>query len=188
MFKYAYMIMSSEATMAETGLPVLPKELEGYLDHPYGGLFGDSVHSRVVEEIIADPHRDHRPKELVRLTEASAPAVRKALATLRSLGLLIEDRSDRQHPVYKVNLSSKKFVALTLLSFAVLDDRDGSDCMDNAIFEYCGSVLSEKGQPYAVATAVTYQYKGLAVTDVKGRTMGPVKGGTLVEETISMGA
>jgi hypothetical protein len=180
--------MSYEATMADRELPALPRELEGYLDHPYGGLFGDSVHSRVVEEIIADPYRDYRPKELVSLTETSAPAVRKALATLKSLGLLFEDRSDRQHPIYKVNLKSKKFVALTLLSFAVLDDRDGSDCMNDAVLSYCNDILPEKGQPVAIATATTYIYKGLSATDFHGRVVKRVKETVIGEDTISMGA
>jgi hypothetical protein len=175
-------------TMVKDDLPALPPELEGYLDNPYGGLFGDSVHARVVEEIIADPFRDYRPKDLEEQTETSAPAVRKALTTLTTLGLLKIDRSDRQHPIYKVNLKSKKFVALTFLSFAVLDDRDGSECMDDAIFDYCGSVLAEKGQPLAVATAVTYQYKGVAMTDIKGRVLKPVKEQGFVDQTVSVGA
>jgi hypothetical protein len=122
--------------MTDDNIPLLPRKLERYLDRPYGGLFGNSVNAKVIEEVVADPHHDYRPKELVKLTGASAPAVRRALATLTRLGLLVQDRSDSQHPVYRINLRSKTFVALTLLSLATLDDREGSSCMDTAVKEW----------------------------------------------------
>jgi hypothetical protein len=138
--------------MANDKTPVLPKGLEPFLDLPYGGLFGDSVHARVVEEMVADPNRDYRPKDLARLTDSSAPAIRKALATLVSLGLITKDSSDRQHPVYRVDVASKKFVALTLLAFAAVDDRDGTHCMEDAAADHFGTD-ARKGKRSSKAAA-----------------------------------
>ncbi len=146
--------------MNEESLLALPKELEKYLERPYGGLFGDSVIAQVVEEIVADPHSDYRPRDLEESTEASSPAIRKALNTLTFLGLLIKDASDKQHPVYRVNTKSKKFVALTFLAYAVLDDRDGTSCMDTAIRDYYNSALREACEPLAMATGQSYECSG----------------------------
>lgn len=146
--------------MSEESLPALPKELERYLERPYGGLFGDTVIAQVVEEIVADPHPDYRPRDLEKLTGASSPAVRKALNTLTSLGLLNKDGSDKQHPVYRANTKSKKFVALTLLAYAMLDDRDGTSCMDTAIRDYYNSALRDSYEPLAMATAQSYECSG----------------------------
>ena len=137
---------------------MLPKELEDYLGRPYGGLFGDGVNAHVVEQVVADPYSEYRPKLLRELAGASAPAIRRALSDLTRLRLLIKDSSDRQHPVYRVNLGSKKLMALTFLAFASVDDRDGSDCMDFAIMEYVRTSLGEKLQPSAVATETSYPH------------------------------
>lgn len=116
------------------GTPV-PGDGRKFSDIPYAGLFGDTVIARVVEEIIADPHSTYRPRELEELTEASAPSVRDALLTLTNLGLLVS--SGGKHPVYSVDKTRKTFVALTLLAYASLDDREGSDCMHTALQHYC---------------------------------------------------
>jgi hypothetical protein len=146
-------------------LPLLPADIEEHLDQPYGGLFGDSVNAKVIEEIISDPYSDYRPKFLEQMTGASPPSVRSALKILTSLGLLLKDSSDRQHPKFTVNFKSKKAVALTLLSYAVIDDREHSDCMDSAIMDYCATVLKEKIQPQAVATISRYEYMDLVAID-----------------------
>ena len=106
-----------------------------FSDIPYAGLFGDTVIARVVEEIIADPQSAYRPRDLEELTGASAPSVRDALSTLARLGLLAS--SGGKHPVYTVDRSQKTFVALTFLAYAVLDDRERSDCMHTALRHYC---------------------------------------------------
>ena len=105
-----------------------------FSDVPYAGLFGDTVIARVVEEIIADPHSVYRPRDLEDLTESSPPRIREALGTLTRLGLL--KAHGGKHPSYTVNISTKTFVALTLLAYAVLDDREDSDCMNTAIRHY----------------------------------------------------
>lgn len=116
------------------------KEISGpaareFSDIPYAGLFGDTVMARVVEEIVADPHSVYHPKDLEDLTGNSAPRIREALAMLTNLGLL--KSSGGKHPACTVDMSRKTFVALTLLAYAVLDDRAGSDCMETAVRHYC---------------------------------------------------
>lgn len=107
---------------------------------PYDGLFGDSNLIRVLRQVIADPFTEYRPIDLEKLTNNCAPTVRDSLKTLTSLGLLIKDERDHQHPVYRVNTESKRYLALTFLAYAVLDDKKGTDCMDDVIADYCNSV------------------------------------------------
>ena len=165
--------------MAEERLPELPREFEIYLDKPYGGLFGDNVQTKIIEEVVADPYRDYRPKYLEEMTGAGAPTVRNALANLTNLGLLEKDISDAQHPIYRLNLKSKKIVALTFLSYASIDDRDGTECMDDAILDYYMKVLRQKVQPLAVATMVQYECNGRIWTDTLF-----AGGGQLYEENV----
>ncbi|MFH1077020.1 MAG: hypothetical protein V1753_09360 [Pseudomonadota bacterium] len=150
--------------MHEEQLPELPKELGIYLDKPYGGLFGDNAQIKIIEEIVADHNRNYRPRYFEEMTGSSAPSVRKALNNLTRLGLLEKDISDNQHPVYRANLKSKKLIALTFLSLASIDDRDGTECMDFAILDYYFKVLIEKVQPSAIATATKYVFQGMEFT------------------------
>ncbi len=122
----------------------MAEEIDEMDMRPFAGLFGDSHLSRIIAQIIADPFEVYRPKDLEELAEASAPSTRKALRTLTRLGLLIKDDRDRQHPTYRVNLDSKKYLALTALSYAVVDDSIGTDCMDDLLAEYYDSDLREK--------------------------------------------
>jgi len=138
----------------ERGTPVPVTDRE-FSDIPYGGLFGDTVMARVVEEIIADPHSVYHLKDLEDLTEKSSPRIREALVTLTKSGLLASHGG--KHPSYTVNKSRKTFVALTLLAFAVLDDRSGSDCMNTAIRHYCETILPGCLADQAVAAAASYK-------------------------------
>jgi len=142
--------------MREPDLPVLPESMETYLSRPYGGLFGSSVIAQVVEEIVSDPTMDYRPGYLEELTGASAPPIRDALATLVDLGLLIRASGTGRHPIFRVNVASKKFIALSLLAYAVLDDRDGTDCMDEAVYDYYTRALREKFEPIAIAATTRF--------------------------------
>jgi len=109
-------------------------------DVPYGGLLGDTVLARVMEELIADPHSFYRSKDLEELTGCTSPSIREALKTLREYGLVTS--SGDKHPVHSVNIHCKTFIALTLLAYAVLDDQDDGDCMDTAIRHYCETTLN----------------------------------------------
>lgn len=123
--------------MEEEQLPELPEEFEASLKRPYAGLFGDNVQIRIVTEIVANPYRYYRPKLFQEKTGASLPTIRKALNSLVDMGLLFKDSDDPQHPVYTPNLDSKKLLALTFLAYGFIDDRDGTDCLDDAINDYC---------------------------------------------------
>ncbi|MBN1323511.1 MAG: hypothetical protein JW986_05855 [Methanotrichaceae archaeon] len=120
------------------------EKLRRYVSPPYGGLFGDSNLVNVLEQVIADPCIEFRPIDLSHLTKESPPTVRKSLKILTSLGILIKDTTNARHPVYRVNLSSKRYLALSFLAYAVLDDKLGTDVMDKVIADYCDSVLREK--------------------------------------------
>ncbi|MDP3102988.1 MAG: hypothetical protein Q8M95_00090 [Candidatus Methanoperedens sp.] len=147
--------------MPEEQLPELSEELGVYIDKPYGGLFGDNAQIKIIEEVVADPYRSYRPRYFEEMTGASAPSIRKALNTLTSLGLIDKDTSDIQHPIYRANLKSKKLVALTFLSLASIDDRDGTECMEFAILDYYFKVLNEKVQPSAAATFMKFEFQGM---------------------------
>lgn len=138
--------------MSGKELPKLPEGFEEYLDKPYGGLFGNTVLAQVVEEIIADPTMDYRPGYLEEMTGKKPPSIREALRVLVKLGLIENISSDVQHPVYRVIVELKKFIALSLLAYAVIDDRDGTDCMNTAILDYYNQSLRAKVEPLAVAT------------------------------------
>ena len=76
--------------------------------------------------------------------------------SLVDLGLLKKGNMTGRHPVYRVNVASKKFAALSLLAYAVLDDRDGTDCMAEAVHDYYSKVVREKYEPMAIATTAYY--------------------------------
>lgn len=114
---------------------------------PFGGLFGDTHLARIIAQIIADPFGEYTPKDLEELVEVSSPTVRKDLKHLTRLGILIKDSRDRRHPVYRVNTQCKRYLALTLLAYAVIDDRNDTNCMDAVIAEYYNSELRRFFQP-----------------------------------------
>ena len=130
---------------------------------PYDGLFGDSNLIRIIRQVIADPFTKYRPIDLEILTRNRAPTVRESLRILTSLGLLMRDESDRQHPVYRVNTESKRYLALTFLAYAVLDDWNGTDCMDDIVADYYNSSLREKYKPCEIDTMYTLS-QSLGVT------------------------
>lgn len=141
-----------------TGSTVKPAPGPEFSDVPYAGLFGDTVIARVVEEIVADPHSVYHPRDLEELTGASAPRIRDALATLVRFGLL--KSAGGKHPAYTVDRTKKTFVALTLLAFATLDDRQGSDCMNTAVRHYCETVLPANTAVQAYGATAAYRISG----------------------------
>ena len=76
--------------------------------------------------------------------------------SLVDLGLLKKGNETGRHPVYRVNVASKKFVGLSVLAYVVLDDRDGTDCMADAVHDYYSKVVREKYEPIAIATTAYY--------------------------------
>lgn len=107
---------------------------------PYGGLLGDSVTLRVVEEIVADPNTVFSPTDLAELTDSSAPAVRKVLNDLLTLKFIKLANRNPKRPVYSVVKSTKRFLALELLAYARLDDREGTTFFDERLKEVIGKI------------------------------------------------
>lgn len=147
--------------MEEDNLPELPSSVEEYIGVPYGGLFGETVITHVVREIVADPEREFRPRYLAKMTGKSNVSVRDALEKLVDQNFLTKEYMDPQRPVYRVNPGSKRLDALTFLAYAVIDDREGTHCMRDAVFEYCrrevafrfaGEHEREKGVSYTGAS------------------------------------
>jgi len=142
--------------MAKHAVKLSDPEETDYYEKPFGGLFGDAKIAKVVEELIADPDTLYSPTDLAELTESTAPTVRAALESLLAQKLIKKIKDDGVHPVYKVNKNSKKFIALSLLAFAVKDDVDGTDAMDTAIHDYCEYFRDEEKQEPYVMTAMSW--------------------------------
>lgn len=125
--------------MEDEELMPLPEDIEQAfesIEQPFGGLFGNTVFLRVLREILADPYREFRPKDLEILTSASPPMIGESLKKLESFGLLEKGSNDTQRPFYRANLESQRLIALTFLAYAVNDDRDGNNDMAVAIKDY----------------------------------------------------
>ena len=150
--------------MTKEDLPILSSEEEMYLDEPYGGLFGNTVIAKVVEELIADPTMDYRPKYLEDITGKSERSIYNALKKLLLFGI-IERKCNEKHPVYRVRVESKKFAALSFLAYAMLDDRDETHCMNMAVSGYYNSVLREKYEPKAVANVDNWKSSPGIISD-----------------------
>ncbi len=129
----------------------IDEKFHAVLDLPYGGLFGDTVAAAIIQEIIADPHSVYRPKDLQELTGKTAPSVRGVLKSLTSLGLL-DVSGPKTSPVYQVNTDSKKFVALTLLAYAMIDDWEKTNTLDTAISHYYEKRIKHGSEILAIAT------------------------------------
>lgn len=135
---------------------VLPESFERYLEKPFMGLFGDSAHAKVLLELVADPYHDFRPKDIKALTGLSDPSIREALATFLDLGLVTNISDDGHRPRYRVNLDSKTILSLTFLTYALLDDREGSSHLEDSIGHYCRSILGADRLALSGATAAAY--------------------------------
>lgn len=136
--------MKNENTNIIEELPELPNELERYLNMPYGGLFGDNIQAKIIEEIVADPYCTYQPKDFEEITGATVQTIIKILNNLTMLKLLKKEITDDKNILYRPNIGSRKIVALTFLSYALIDDRDDSDIMDNSIKDYFLKVLKPK--------------------------------------------
>lgn len=127
-----------------------------HIDKPYRGLFGDSALIRIIEEIVADPYSYYRPKDFEEVTGSSTPSVRKALTILTDMGLLRKDARDPQHPIYQPVLDSKTLLAMTFLSYAMIDDKEGTNCLEEALVDHYRKVIEKKRQNSTKVTAADY--------------------------------
>ena len=103
---------------------------------PFGGIIGNSVIVRVLQELVADPWSTYSQADLSKLTDSSKPSVKDAILRLEKLGFLRKANKNKRYSSYIVNTRSKSFVALTLLAYAALEDRQGTSLMEAAMKEY----------------------------------------------------
>ena len=103
---------------------------------PFGGIIGNSVIVRVLQELVADPGSTYSQADLSKLTESSKPSVKDAIIRLEKLRFLRKTNKNKRYSSYIVDTRCKSFVALTLLAYATLDDRQGTSLMEAAMKEY----------------------------------------------------
>lgn len=151
-------------SMKEEEYPEFSEEMVEHIDEPFDGLFGNNVQTRVVEELTADPFNIFRPKELEELTDSSTPSIRKALKNLVELDLVEKKEEDSQHPVYRVNMDSNVLKALTFLSLALIDDKEETNHMEQAVIEYCEK---EDLFPIVQTSSDTYEVKDESTTSFR---------------------
>lgn len=114
-------------------LPATDDELVGV---PFGGLLGNSVAVRALNQFVADPYTVYTTHTVAGLAGATPPRVRDALTNLAAVGFLLKDSTNPRRPLYRANPESKRLIALTLLSYAVLDDHFSTSHFDTAILDY----------------------------------------------------
>ena len=102
----------------------------------FTSILGNSVTLKVIQEFIADPDEPYSISYMHELTGSSKPAVKDAFNLLLKSKLIYQANKNDKRPLFKINKKSNRFVALTLLSYAILDDNDRTDLMKAAIKEY----------------------------------------------------
>ena len=122
--------------MSDDELSRLPEKYDRYADRPFGGLFGTNIQLKVLEELVADPYSNYRIADLARILGISTKSTKSALAALERLGFVSRENENSKHPIFRVNKDSRMLTALTFLSYALSDDRDSTQLMDEAVLEY----------------------------------------------------
>ena len=99
-------------------------------------ILRNGVIIKVIQEFIADPDEPYSISYMHELAGSSKPAVKDAFNLLLKSKLIYQANKNDKRPLFKINKKSNRFVALTLLSYAILDDNDRADLMKAAIKEY----------------------------------------------------
>ena len=102
----------------------------------FTSILGNNVTLKVIQEFIADPDEPYSISYMHELTGSSKPAVKDAFNLLLNSKLIYQANKNDKRPLFKINKKSNRFVALTILSYAILDDNDRTDLMKAAIKEY----------------------------------------------------
>jgi predicted AAA+ superfamily ATPase len=110
------------------------------MDNDFTSILGDSVLIRVVQEFIADPDEPYSISYMHELTGSSKPAVRDAFNLLLDSKLINRANKNDKRPLFKIDKKSNRFIALTLLSYAVLDDFNKTNIMEEAIKQHIGNM------------------------------------------------
>jgi hypothetical protein len=101
----------------------------------FTSILGNSVIIKVVQEFIADPDEPYSISYMHELTDSSKPAVRDAFNVLLRSKLIYKANKNDKRPLFKIDRKSERFIALTLLLYAILDDVNKSNLMGKAINE-----------------------------------------------------
>lgn len=125
------------------------KNEEGFERYPFGGILGNSVIVRVLEQFIADPDSAYSISDLAKLTNSSKPAVSDSIEQLKRFSILRTINKNKTRPQYVIRKNINKLTALILLQYAVIDDEQGTELMMEAISE-----LSQYYQPNREQTPV----------------------------------
>lgn len=105
-------------------------------DQPFGGVLGNAVIVRVVQELVADPDSVYSLSDMSKLTRASIPAVKDAVSKLQSIHFVENASRSTTRRSYRVNREMRPFIALTLLAYSITDENYGSSLMEDAMREY----------------------------------------------------
>ena len=135
-----------------------------YMRQPFGGLLGDTVLLKVVAELVADPYTLYHNVDLAALTRTSPDSVANVLKRLVDLGFVKNTTPGAKHPAYMVDLSSKRLLAMTLLAYGVMDDRDDTRVMDDAIKHYCHEHLGFESSGADVEVVSDFEASGSKYT------------------------
>lgn len=111
------------------------------INKPFDGLIPGTVQGLVLAQIVADPFAEYTPGNLSELIGKSSTHVSKALKDFEKIGLLRNISHNKQRPIFVTRENSKRLSALTFLSLAVVDDKLGQSCMDDAIIDYVQNSL-----------------------------------------------
>lgn len=105
-------------------------------DQSFGGLLGNGVIVRVVQELVADPDSVYSLSDISKLTGASIPAVKDAISKLQGIRFVENASRHTTRSSFRVNQKMKPFIALTFLAYSITDDNYGSSLMEDAMREY----------------------------------------------------
>ena len=106
------------------------------MENDFTSILGNSVTIKVIHEFIADPDEPYSISYMHELTDASKPAVRDAFNLLLKSKLIYRANKNDKRPLFKIDKNSNRFIALTLLSYAILDDVNKTSVMEEAIKQY----------------------------------------------------
>ncbi|MEM3448559.1 MAG: hypothetical protein QXP38_06750 [Nitrososphaerota archaeon] len=131
-------------------MPSSPEKPVYIVDHnrPFGGIFGKTVIASVLEQFIVDSDVLYTVKDLAELTEHSQKAVRNALNQLVATNLILKikdktmDKTGNGY-LYGLNQEASRSIALSLLIFAIGDDRYSTSVMLYAIREVAKDIVLE---------------------------------------------
>ena len=84
---------------------------------PFGGIIGNSVIVRVLQELVADPGSTYSQADLSKLTESSKPSVKDAIIRLEKLRFLRKTNKNNTHLKFWSNTGQFDYLHCSASSF-----------------------------------------------------------------------